>query len=236
MNRGKMGVKFKGVHSFNDLGLILATKHIDNPEVKTRYISVPGRDGDIDESELLTGRPNYGNRAISLSFLKLDLAYEDWQQYMSDLATLLHGQKMDIIFDDDPAYYYLGRCELGAITANKKAGKIDISITAEPYKYPVSSSEEPWLWDPFDFVYGVINESNGIEVDGIQEVVFDTFDKPETFTVTTTADMEMEYEGRTYHLYEGKNILYSIILNRGTHHAFFMGHGTVTINWQGGKF
>ena len=236
MNRVKMGVKFGDTHSYNDLGLILATKSIGFPEVKTRYISIPGRDGDIDESELLTGRPNYGNRELNITFLLLNDPYEDWARVMSDLATLLHGQKMNVIFDDDPTYYYIGRCDLDPIETNKKAGRIKIKITAEPYKYPVAGSDEPWLWDPFDFLYGVINESNDIEVDGIQVVTFDTFDKPETLTVTSSAAMEMDYEGRTYQLYEGKNILYSVILNRGTHHLTFRGHGTVTINWVGGKF
>ena len=236
MNRVKMGVTFGDTHSYNDLGLILATKSIGFPEVKTRYIEIPGRDGDIDESELLTGRPNYGNRDIKVTFLLLDDLYEDWQRYMSDLGTLMHGQKMKIIFDDDPTYYYIGRYKLDPIETNKKAGKVSISIKAEPYKYPVSSSDEPWLWDPFDFLYGVINESNDIEVDGIQVVTFDTYDKPETLTVTSSADMQMEYEGRTYQIYEGKNVLYSVILYKGTHHLTFRGHGTVTINWVGGKF
>lgn len=236
MNRVNMGVTFGDKHSYNDLGLILASKSVGYPEVKSRYIEVPGRDGDIDETEILTGRPAYGNRNIKLTFMLLNEKYRDWSAVMSKIAGLIHGKKLRVIFDDDRGYYYVGRCSVEPISANKKAGKVTISINADTYKYLISGSEEPWLWDPFDFEIGVINDTYKRIIDGTETIVFDTFDKPETLICDASSDMTLVYNGVTYPISAGRNVLYSILLTSGSHSLTFEGSGEVTIYWEGGRF
>ena len=235
MNRINMGVTFGTKHSYNDMGLILASKSLGYPEVKSRYIEIPGRDGDLDETEILTGRPSYGNRDITLTFILLNKEYRDWQAVMSEIAVLIHGKKMRIVFDDDKAYYYEGRCSLDPITCNKKAGKVVVKINAETYKKAVVGYDEPWLWDPFDFVYGVINDTYEKQVSGTLTVMFDTFEMPETLTIESNVNMDMTYGDTTYHLTPGVNVLYSVLLTQGTHTLVFTGNGKVTVRWTGGR-
>ena len=48
-------VFFDGKDTYAEYGLLLASKSISLPEVRTNMIDVPGRDGLLDASEVLTG-------------------------------------------------------------------------------------------------------------------------------------------------------------------------------------
>ena len=45
------GVKFGGLHSFYELGLILSEKEIKAPQPKTKAVDVEWADGEIDYTE-----------------------------------------------------------------------------------------------------------------------------------------------------------------------------------------
>ena len=45
----------------------------DPPAVKTQEIDIPGRDGKIDLSELLLGRPSYNDRTLEFSFICINI-------------------------------------------------------------------------------------------------------------------------------------------------------------------
>ena len=60
------GVEINGKNTWEQFRLILSSYNISPPEAKQNFISVPGRSGDLDFSEALTGYPMYGNRKITL--------------------------------------------------------------------------------------------------------------------------------------------------------------------------
>lgn len=53
----------------------------------------------------------------------------------SAVKNALHGRKMQIVFSDDPGYYWNGRISVGAWEYYQGAGRVTITIDAEPYKY-----------------------------------------------------------------------------------------------------
>ena len=56
-----------GKHTYTDYGLYVTnTNPVEPPEVKAEYIEVPGRNGQIDLTEALTGYTVYNNRQIVL--------------------------------------------------------------------------------------------------------------------------------------------------------------------------
>lgn len=64
-----IGVMFGNKHSYRDFGLILSSKTIPLPKPKTDLINVPGADGSIDLSTVLTdGDVKYENRSITCKF------------------------------------------------------------------------------------------------------------------------------------------------------------------------
>ena len=64
-------VFFDGKDTYAEYGLLLASKSISLPEVRTNMIDVPGRDGLLDASEVLTGEVTYKNRTIALILAKV---------------------------------------------------------------------------------------------------------------------------------------------------------------------
>lgn len=125
-------VNFGGKNSFNDFGLYLAHKTISEPAIKTAYVSIPGGNGTLDYTDFF-GEPLYNNRTISLDFLSM----KEWDAQMKDDSTVknaLHGKKMEVRFDDDPGWYWVGRVSVGAWQYDKGAGKLPVTVTADPFK------------------------------------------------------------------------------------------------------
>ena len=71
------GVQFGDHHTANDWSLILHEKIVSPPKPKTNYVSVPGRDGDLDLTEALSDVVNYQDRTASYTFLLTDGSHAD---------------------------------------------------------------------------------------------------------------------------------------------------------------
>ena len=135
------GVSFDSTHSYRDWGLILTEAEIGLPEVKTTSIDIPGADGVLDLTEALTGAACYGNREITLTFATTDvLSGTDWPRLLSTLSADLHGHRKSIVFDDDPAWFYQGRCYVDAFKTSRWTRTVVIRCDCDPYKVGVSDS------------------------------------------------------------------------------------------------
>ena len=62
-----------------------------------------------------------------------------------------------IILEDELPYYYQGYLDVDQWKSDQYYSTITINYDLHPFKRMVRSSIEPWLWDPFDFKYGVIS-------------------------------------------------------------------------------
>lgn len=221
------------VHSYDDLGLYMKSCVIDAPTPQTHRIEVQGRNGSIDLTDVLTGNVRYNDRAISLSFRYLG-AENTRTALLSNLENFAHGQKLKFIFDDDKAFYYLGRIESISPSVNRKALDIDMTLTVDPYKYNIMSSADAWLWDPFDFEEGIINETANMEVDGELEYTLIAQDRWENPIIISDSAMTVDFNGETYPIQVGSQVMYEIIITSGENVFTFHGNGTVTINYVGG--
>lgn len=230
----KNGVRFGEYHSLDDLGLIFNTKTISEPKAQTNMVSVPSRNGLIDMSEVLTGNIRYDDRTIQITFTITDNV-NNWESKRMELANLLHGKKMRIIFDDDQAFYWLGRVTVGDLKPKKTIAEITIKATVDPYKYNITTSEEDWLWDPFDFEFGIINETANLVIDGSREVVIIGGQRWENPIITSDTGMTVTFNDVTYEINEGSQVLYDIIIEEGENTLIFNGNGTVSINYVGGS-
>lgn len=230
----RTGVRFGEKHSLDDWNLIFATKTISAATPQTKLVEVPGRNGSIDMTETLTGNVKYNDRMLSVTFYTTkDVSH--YQAIMSEIQNYLQGQRMRIIFDDDLAFYWLGRPTLDEMECDGTIGKIVISAVVEPYKYTVQSSAEDWLWDPFDFEQGVINEFAEMEVNGSLEVDVLGVHKYTSPIVISDSNMTVTFDGKTYNVVPGSQVMYNIIMSENKHKMTFNGTGKVTVNVVGGS-
>lgn len=126
------GVTF-GSFYCEDFDLILASRSLGNPRPKISKVEVPGSSVTLDFTEAF-GSVNYSNRTISLVFLCLD-KWDDQYEMETTVRNAIHGQKMRIKFDEDDGVYFVGRISVDSWTYFQGAGRVQISIDCDPWKY-----------------------------------------------------------------------------------------------------
>lgn len=159
---GSNSILFDGVDSWEEWGLLPSSRpSVVLPEVRTDTVEIPGMNGVLDLSEVPIGYPTYGNRQGSWSFVVAhDITKKPWSVAYSELASALHGRKVDCILKEDKSYFYRGRLKLGNWNSGKTYSTIGIDYDFEPYKWMLWTTTEDWLWNPFDFIDGVILQSS----------------------------------------------------------------------------
>lgn len=236
MKSNNNAATINGKHTFYDYGLYVTnTDPVDPPEVKSQYVQVPGRDGDIDMTEALTGYTIYGNRKITLTLGGKKLSTQ-WGTFISDFLNEIHGKQVKLVFDDNKDYYYIGRATVEAdYKRGNEIASFTVTINAEPYKYSVLDSTEPWKWDSFSFVNGVIREYSKITVNGTRQYTIIGSKMPVIPIFEASADMKVTFEGKQYNLSAGRNKIYDIILRDKEYILTFAGNGTVDIEYRDGR-
>lgn len=233
------GVTFGNRHSFRDWQLLLSRRpEISPPSPKTNYIDIPGGDGCLDLTESLTGDVQYRTRAIKFTFVTVR-PRRQWTDLYSDIQDCIHGQRMKIILDEAPDYYYAGRVTVNRWESSEKYSTIVVDAEADPYRYERFSSLEDWEWDSFNFETGIIREYGNLTVDGELDVVIPGRRKKviPSFTVSSESGdgLEVGFEGSTYSLPDGASRVLNIAMKEGSSRLHFAGRGTVSIDYRGGR-
>lgn len=207
------GILFGDLHSDRDLHLILSEKEIGAPEVKKNTLDIPGGDGELDFTEFF-GEPKYGNVTHKFTFTTIQ---KDLLTQYSTVKNALHGKKVRIVLDDDPAFFYSGRCEVSAFKNEKGIGTIVITCDCEPYKYALAKTV---VYQKVDGVVDVLLLNSRkravpevwIESEGSLNIVFNTSNIWDLASGTYTLP-ELE-------LVEGENIV------------TVTGTGAIAFTWQ----
>lgn len=231
------GVTLDGrIHTERDWGLKLISIYLPMPSPKTQTIDIPGGDGSIDLSEI-NGRPTYKDReGVQLVFDLLDGDYTTWLMKYSEFAAEVHGRTIKMVLDDEPEHYYMVRLELNSEKTNPIYSKITLSGSAEPFKYDLLSSGEPWLWDIFNFQTGVIRTLMDVEItstDRSVTILGAGIDNPPVFVVTEANNLQLIHGGRTYTLKVGRNRFPAVRVGKEDVTLTFSGTGKLSIEYRG---
>lgn len=125
------GVMFGDKHSIFDWDLLMVSKNIGEAEPRISYIAIEGRDGSIDLTEAL-GEVKYNDRVLTFTFELFNPS--SYWEIKQEISNYLNGRKMKIILDQDPFYYYYGRCILKSASNIKNLGKFEIECICDAYK------------------------------------------------------------------------------------------------------
>lgn len=231
------GVLIGEKHSFKDWGLTLASPPPHTfPEAKKYLTDIPGSDGQIDFTEAVCGRAVYGRREFSISFGAVKPRGE-WLPFMQQFAYEYHGRVQRIIYDEAPDYYYTGRLAVDTdFERVATLGKFTVKVDAEPFRYSVVSSAEPWLWKPFNFRTGVVTQAYGVKITADNNSIVIPRGSisvcPEIIVENVVRQMEVTYEGKTYSLAAGRNRIPQIRVGEQEVTLIFTGEGTVTLDYR----
>ncbi len=209
------GVRFGSHHSYDDFNLILSHKTIGTPSPKTETIDVPGGDGVLDFTEYFGG-VKYNNRELSFDFSTI-VPQADFMNLFSRIQNALHGQKMQIILDEDPEWYYTGRITVDEWKAEKRIGKLTIDCECEPYKYKMGQT--------------VISQ----EISELAVVTLNNTKKKVVPVIQTNAEMTFSFGGRSITVSPGTFTIPELELVEGNNFVTVEGNGTVTFTYQEGQ-
>lgn len=116
-----------------DWGLDFLGKTISAPEIKKNTVDIPLRDGIIDLTEDMDGIVRYKNRTIEMRF-EIRAKRIDWPHLQMELFNAYHGQRVEVIFDDDSDHYWTGRASVSAIEDHTSTAGIKVIVDAEPFR------------------------------------------------------------------------------------------------------
>lgn len=213
-------VFFDGKDTYAEYGLLLASKSISLPEVRMNMIDVPGRDGLLDASEVLTGEVTYKNRTITLKLTGVDtVSGKKWPATISDFCNKVHGKRVKVTFPEDTAHYYSGRCSVGEVGLVKMMQTIPVTVNCDPWKYKnakttVSRSDLGTVYKQFSLP----NER-----------------RPVIPTITVAQDTTLLWGSSTINISAGDHILPAIRLAAGNNilkAKVASGTGSITVTYQ----
>lgn len=226
------------MNTWDDWHLIPSSRPVFNPpKVKTQYVDIPGGNGQLDLTEILTGYPLYENRTGSIEFY-VENGHAEWDDLYSQIMNYLHGKHMTACLEDDPGFVYEGRFAVNSWKSDKWWSTITIDYDVYPYKRERFSSLEDWLWDPFDFETGVIREYKNLTINGSLTVVIGGTYEPVSPTITVTnrtSELTLSVSGHKYTLQDGENYIYDIVVKDTDVNFAFSGKATISIDFRGGR-
>ena len=210
------GVKFGNYHSYYEWGLILSEKEIGSPKAKTKYVEVEGSDSVLDYTEYF-GDVKYENRTLSFVFAKANIIPDGFLALFSVVQDALQGKKMQIILDDDPSHYYLGRVSINEWKSNKNIGEIVIECDCEPYKYKVAET--------------VVTKA----VTGSSTITLNNSRKKVVPKITTSSQMTISFNGHTGTFSAGTFTIPELELVEGANTVTVTGTGNISFVYREGR-
>ena len=238
MTRPFYSITINGKNTWDEWALMpVKAGRIDfaTAELKYEAVEVAGSDDVLDFTEALTGYPLYKQRKGSISFRFFDNGVPVRNRF-DQIKNFLHGKKAIAIIEDQPEYYYEGRFLVGDLKFAKRGNwaEFELSYILNAYKIEVGSSNEDWLWNPFNFETGVIREYSDIVINGLTSVNVIGSRKPTTPEFICDNAMVMTFDGNSYNMSAGRNIIPQIVLSDDEYEFVFNGIGTVSISMKAG--
>nr|WP_289698171.1 hypothetical protein [Enterocloster clostridioformis] len=234
------GALINGKHTYRDLKLVIGNNDIvQTPAPKVNIIDIPGSSHRLDLTDTLTGRVEYEGRTLTFSF-GIRTSRDSWPAVCRQVMLLYHGQKVKVILDTEPEYYYEGRAVIEDFDRVGTLGTFTMKVDADAYKYEIHDSLGNWEWDGFNFETGIVREYADIAVDGSTSLYVYGSDIPMTpvFNITdysTEKDAYIRFSSKRYNLIAGKNRFAALSIPPSGGRIYFYGKYTASVDVRGGS-
>ena len=103
---------------------------------RENYVTIPGRDGDLDLSAALTdGEPRYGSRTLTATFESSEGTRLERESIINTMINWLDGWRMNIVLPDDPDHYVTGRVRVQRDYNDPAHAAVTVTAVCDPWKY-----------------------------------------------------------------------------------------------------
>lgn len=208
------GITLLGYHSYRAFKLLLKSKEIGAAKVKTKKIDIEGADGFLDLTDFF-GEPKYENTVHKFQFSTL-VAPSEFLTLFSDIKNKIHGRSGRVALDDDPSYFYIGRCTVSSFTNEKNMGIVSVECDCEPWKYKTERTTVTVMVDGEDTIVLANSRKRAV---------------PEVIIAAESA-LRITYQANIWDLGSGSYTLPELELQAGENIVSVTGTGTISFTWQ----
>lgn len=209
-------------NTYNDWYLVPSSRPvISPPEPKYNMIDIPGVNGSLDLTEVLTGDVAYNNRKGSIEFIVFNEKPDTWYELYSKIMDFVQGQRVQIKLEEEPEYYYEGRVKVNTWTSGKNYSTISFEYDLDPFKYASTPTTR------------TINHSSSTTTS--ESFTCDRMPVMPKFTLSgSDASMTVTFKGTQYTLAPGEQAIAGIVFTEGTNTLTVSGKGSLTVTYRGG--
>lgn len=208
------GITFGQYHSYRDFSLILGEKEIAAPKVKTVKIEIEGADSALDLTEFF-GEPNFEDVTHKFQFSTI-VPQSEFLTLYSTIKNAIHGKRLRVILDDDPDFFYIGRCFVSSFTSAKGVGTISIEADCEPWKYKAEETT----------VTQTVSGEDIIVLANLRKRVVPVV------TITAESSLRIVFGSNIWDLGSGSYTLPELELTAGENTVAVTGTGTIAFAYQ----
>ena len=213
-----LGIMFGTVHSFNNLGLRwLGPFNIDLPDPVIKTKNIPGRDGELDYSDALTGRVAFKNRIFSTDFEIETKSTSDYIKKSSDITNALHAKRFRITLDTEPEFYYEGRV---TVTPHKRKNERFADFTVEMDVFPYKRKKN-------------LTQIHA-HVVGKTTLCCNNLREPVVPVIKTSAPMNLTFKNRHVSVQSGTHLI-DFVFEEGENYITAEGNGDIVIEYREGS-
>lgn len=211
---------FGSYDTYTNWGLTLTGYELSAPEYKDAFVSVPGRDGDLDLSTALTdGEPRYNNRELTATFEISSGTRDTRLALFSTIINALDGRRVNVTLPDDATHYITGRLRV-AIEYNDLAhGALTITGICDPWRYASTEKTKTLTASSTEQTATLTNGGRRLLV-------------PTIVVSGSSASVLLAFGSSTWTLSAGTYTLPDLLLQQGNNSLTYSGTGTVALTWR----
>lgn len=175
--------------------------YVSPPDVKEEYVEIPGMNGALDYTDLLSGSPVYSMRKGKWEFAVLTAMdgvneNKDWAKVYSTILMDIHGKRFRVTLEDDPTHYYVGRVKVSDYKSDKERGTISIDYTLNPYKTPWFADDEndEWKWNQLFGLDKILYGKFRVTGNKIRTIINSDIKRVQIYTNSTAPFLAYQYE------------------------------------------
>ena len=122
------------IDTWDDWKLIPSSRPVIAPPIeRTKFVTVPCRDGSLDYSQTVPKRATFDDRTGKIEFyLENDYEGWDWETAYTTICERLKGKRVRFALEDNPNHYYEGLLWVNQFKSDKGHSKITLEYRLHP--------------------------------------------------------------------------------------------------------
>ena len=200
----------------------LTSWKLGKAEANEQYIDVPGHNGALDVSTVLTdGEPYYNSRPFEAVLESSEGTRLERKERIDNMINMLDGWRMNIILPDDPHHYINGRIRVEELYNDNAHCSVRVSATVDPWRYNAAETVVGLIATSAEQTASLINRGRRSVVPNI------TVTDGDVLLKFNTLDGE-----QSWGLNPGEHTLADIYLKSGVAPLVYSGTGKITLTYR----